>query len=81
MIAKKATNPNNYETVLRDGIMKKSQPLQSKFIQGFGTAMKTGAHQDESNDTPQPMGEFYISFSLLRIKINQDKPYSTVKRS
>ena len=64
--------------------MKKSTTLQSmsnSVSMGFGTAMKTGAHQDESNDTPQPMGEFEISFSLLRIKINQDKPSSTVKEA
>ena len=32
------------------------------------------AHQDDSNDTPQPMCEFQVSFPLLRIRINQDKP-------
>ena len=64
--------------------MKQSTTLQSmpnSDSMGFGTAMKTGAHQDESKDTPQPVGEFQISFSLLRIRINQDKPYSTVKGS
>ena len=32
------------------------------------------AHQDDSNDTPQPTGESQVSFPLLRIRINQDKP-------
>ena len=36
---------------------------------------------DGSKDTPQPIGEFQVSFPLLRIKINQDKPKSTVKGS
>ena len=37
---------------------------------GFDTAMKT-AHQDDSNDTPQPICEFQVGFPLLWIK---DKP-------
>ena len=32
------------------------------------------AHQDNSNDTPQSMGECQVIFPLLRIRINQDKP-------
>ena len=32
------------------------------------------AHQDNSNDTPQPICEFQVSFPWLRIRINQDKP-------
>ena len=40
---------------------------------GFATAIKT-VHQDDSNDTPQPVGERQVSFPLLRIRINQDKP-------
>ena len=32
------------------------------------------AHQDDSNDTLQPICEFQVSFPLLRIRINQDKP-------
>ena len=32
------------------------------------------AHQDNSNDTRQPICEFQVSFPLLRIRINQDKP-------
>ena len=39
------------------------------------------AHQDNSNDTPQPIPEFQVGFPLLRIRINQDKPKSTVKGS
>ena len=39
------------------------------------------AHQDNSNDTPQPIGECHVSFPLLWIRINQDKPLSTVKGS
>ena len=31
------------------------------------------AHQDDSNDTPQPICEFQVSFLLLRIRTNQDK--------
>ena len=31
-------------------------------------------HQDNSNDTPKPICEFQVSFSLLRIRIDQDKP-------
>ena len=34
---------------------------------GFGTAMKW-AHQDDSNDTPQPICEFQVDFPLLWIK-------------
>ena len=32
------------------------------------------SHQDDSNDTPQPICQFQVSFPLLRIRINQDKP-------
>ena len=32
------------------------------------------AHQDDSNDTPQPIGEFQVGFPLLWIGINQDNP-------
>ena len=32
------------------------------------------AHQDDSNDTLQPICECQVSFPLLRIRINQDKP-------
>ena len=34
---------------------------------GFGTAMQR-AHQDDSNDTPQPVGECQVDFPLLWIK-------------
>ena len=34
---------------------------------GFGTAIKR-AHQDDSNDTPQPTGEFQVGFPLLWIE-------------
>ena len=32
------------------------------------------AHRDDSNDTPQPIGECQVSFPLLGIRINQDNP-------
>ena len=44
------------------------------------TAMKR-AHQNDSNDTPQPICEFQVVFPLLRIRINQDNPKPTVKGS
>ena len=40
---------------------------------GFGPAMKT-AHQEDSNDTPQPIGESQVSFPLLRISIYLPTP-------
>ena len=53
--------------------------MSNSVSKGFDTAMKMGssrqrAHQDDSNDTPQPIGECQVSFHLLRIRINQDKP-------
>ena len=39
------------------------------------------AHQADSNETPQLICEFQVNFHLLRIRTNQDKPYSTVKGS
>ena len=32
------------------------------------------ANQDDSNDTPQPVNEFQVSYPLLWIRINQDNP-------
>ena len=32
------------------------------------------AHQGNSNDTPQPIGECQVSVPLLKIRINQNKP-------
>ena len=45
--------------------------MPNSVSKGFETAWKR-AHQDNSNDTPQPIGECQVSFHLLRIRINRD---------
>ena len=46
------------------------------------THLRKQAHQDDSNDsTPQPICEFQVIFPLLRIRMNQHKPYFPVKGS
>ena len=53
--------------------------MPNSISKGFDTAQR--AHQDDSNDTPQPICECQVSFPILWIRINQDKPWSTVKGS
>ena len=45
------------------------------------TLSQNQAHQYDPKDIQQPICEFQASFPLLRIRINQDKPWSTVKGS
>ena len=44
--------------------------------QRFWHCHENGAHQNDSNDTSQPIGECecQVIFPLLKIRINQDKP-------
>ena len=44
---------------------------------GFGTLSRERARYDDLNDTPQPICDFQVSFPLLKIGINQDKPQTT----
>ena len=67
----------SFSTVLRIVYNPRNSPIynecQAQSAQVLALPRKW-AHQDDSNDSPQPIGDRQVGFSLLRIRIDQDNP-------